>query len=33
MQTLSTLIIDGVLDRFPRLKIGAIELGAAWLPG
>jgi len=33
MQTLSTLIIDGVLDRFPSLKIGLIELGAAWLPG
>jgi predicted TIM-barrel fold metal-dependent hydrolase len=33
MQTLSTLIIDGVLDRFPTLRIGLIELGAAWLPG
>jgi predicted TIM-barrel fold metal-dependent hydrolase len=33
MQTLSTLIIDGVLDRFPTLRIGVIELGAAWLPG
>lgn len=33
MQTLACLIIDGVLDRFPRLKFGAIELGAAWLPG
>jgi predicted TIM-barrel fold metal-dependent hydrolase len=33
MQTLSTLIIDGVLDRFPRLKFGVIELGASWLPG
>jgi predicted TIM-barrel fold metal-dependent hydrolase len=33
MQTLSTLIIDGVLDRFPQLRIGVIELGAAWLPG
>src|SRR3954464_14404354 len=33
MQTLSTLIIDGVLDRFPALRIGVIELGAAWLPG
>ena len=33
MQTLSTLIIDGVLDRFPALRIGLIELGAAWLPG
>ncbi|NWG53119.1 MAG: amidohydrolase family protein [Hydrogenophilaceae bacterium] len=33
MQTLATLIFDGVLDRFPRLKFGAIELGAAWAPG
>ena len=33
MQTLATLIIDGVLDRFPSLRIGLIELGAAWLPG
>jgi uncharacterized protein len=33
MQTLATLIIDGVLDRFPSLRIGMIELGAAWLPG
>ena len=33
MQTLSTLIFDGVFDRFPRLKWGAIELGASWVPG
>ena len=33
MQTLATLIFDGVLDAFPRLKWGAIELGAAWVPG
>lgn len=33
MQTLATLIFDGVFDRFPKLKWGAIELGAAWLPG
>lgn len=33
MQTLATLIFDGVLDRFPKLKWGAIELGASWLPG
>jgi len=30
--TLSALIIDGVLDRYPRLKFGAIELGASWVP-
>lgn len=32
MQTMSTLIFDGVLDRFPKLKFGAIELGASWMP-
>src|SRR5258707_694943 len=32
LQTLSALVIDGVFDRFPRLKWGAIELGASWLP-
>jgi uncharacterized protein len=32
MQTLATLLIDGVLDRFPRLRIGVIEQGAIWLP-
>jgi len=31
-QSLSALVIDGVFDRFPRLKWGAIELGASWLP-
>lgn len=33
MQTLATLIFDGVFDRFPKLKFGVIELGASWLPG
>ena len=33
MQTLATMIIDGVLDRHPNLKIGVIEQGAAWVPG
>jgi predicted TIM-barrel fold metal-dependent hydrolase len=33
MQTLATMIIDGVLDRFPDLKFGIIEQGAAWVPG
>jgi len=32
MQTLATLIFDGVLDRFPTLKIGVIEQGASWMP-
>jgi predicted TIM-barrel fold metal-dependent hydrolase len=33
MQTIATLIFDGVFDQFPNLKWGAIELGAAWVPG
>jgi predicted TIM-barrel fold metal-dependent hydrolase len=33
MQTVATLIIDGVLERFPNLRIGLIELGASWVPG
>jgi len=32
MQTLATLIFDGVLERFPGLRIGVIEQGAIWLP-
>jgi predicted TIM-barrel fold metal-dependent hydrolase len=32
MQTLATLIFDGVLDRFSKLKIGVIEQGCIWLP-
>jgi predicted TIM-barrel fold metal-dependent hydrolase len=31
-QTMSALIIDGICDRFPKLKFGAIELGASWVP-
>lgn len=33
MQALSMLIFDGVLERFPELKLGVIELGAVWVPG
>jgi predicted TIM-barrel fold metal-dependent hydrolase len=33
MQTLATMIIDGMLDRFPDLKVGVIEQGASWVPG
>jgi uncharacterized protein len=33
MQALATMIVDGVFDRFPSLKLGVVELGAAWLPG
>jgi uncharacterized protein len=29
---LSVLILDGVLDRFPELRGGCIELGAGWVP-
>lgn len=32
MQTMATLIFDGVLDRFPALQFGAVELGASWMP-
>jgi predicted TIM-barrel fold metal-dependent hydrolase len=31
-QTLATMIFDGVLERFPALRIGVIEQGAIWLP-
>jgi predicted TIM-barrel fold metal-dependent hydrolase len=31
-QTLATMIFDGVLDRFPTLRIGVIEQGAIWIP-
>jgi predicted TIM-barrel fold metal-dependent hydrolase len=31
-QSLATLIFDGVLDRFPGLRIGVIEQGAVWVP-
>ncbi len=31
-QTLATLIFDGVLERFPGLRIGVIEQGAIWVP-
>ena len=33
MQTLSALIVDGVLMRRPELRIGCIEVGATWVPG
>ena len=31
-QTLATMIFDGVLERFPDLRIGVIEQGAVWVP-
>jgi len=33
MQALSLLILDGVLERFPSLMVGVIELGSVWVPG
>ena len=30
---LSVLVLDGVLERHPQLRGGAIELGATWVPG
>ncbi len=32
MQTLATMLFDGVFDRFPELRIGVIEQGAIWVP-
>ncbi len=32
MQTLATMIFDGVLERFPTLRVGVIEQGAIWVP-
>jgi predicted TIM-barrel fold metal-dependent hydrolase len=29
---LANLILNGVLERFPRLRIGVIELTASWVP-
>lgn len=29
---ISTLVLDGVLEEFPALKGGVIELGAGWVP-
>src|SRR5438477_6543513 len=33
MQTLATLIIDGIMEHHPHLKFGVIEQGASWIPG
>ena len=32
MQTLATLIIDGIFERHPKLMFGVIEQGAGWIP-
>jgi predicted TIM-barrel fold metal-dependent hydrolase len=29
---ISALVLDGVLDRFPSLRGGVIEIGAGWVP-
>jgi predicted TIM-barrel fold metal-dependent hydrolase len=31
MQTLATLIIDGIFEKHPRLMFGVIEQGASWI--
>ena len=33
IETLNCLIVDGVLDRNPGLRIGVLEFGSTWLPG
>jgi predicted TIM-barrel fold metal-dependent hydrolase len=33
MQTLNAIVIDGILQRHPNLRVGVIELGASWVPG
>ncbi len=32
MQALFHFTVDGVLERFPRLRVGFMEAGAGWLP-
>ncbi|HUR79102.1 MAG TPA: amidohydrolase family protein [Acidimicrobiales bacterium] len=32
MQSLGTMIMDGVFERFPDLRFGVIEQGAGWVP-
>jgi predicted TIM-barrel fold metal-dependent hydrolase len=32
MQTLNALVIDGVLQHHPQLRVGVIEVGASWIP-
>lgn len=32
-QWLSSMVLDGVLERFPSLRISVAELGAVWVPG
>jgi uncharacterized protein len=30
---LTTLVLDGVFERHPKLRCGVIELGGSWMPG
>ncbi len=30
---LTAMVLDGIFDRFPKLRCGVIELGASWVPG
>ena len=32
LRFLSVLVLDGVLEQFPKLRGGAIEIGAGWVP-
>ena len=32
LRFLSVLVLDGVLEQFPNLRGGAIEIGAGWVP-
>jgi predicted TIM-barrel fold metal-dependent hydrolase len=32
-ETLTAMVVDGVLHRHPDLRIGLIELGGVWMPG
>lgn len=33
IETLNVLIIDGVMQRHPKLRFGVVEYGADWVPG
>ena len=33
IETITTLIMDGVLQRHPKLRLGLVEFGGCWLPG
>ena len=33
IETITSLIMDGVLQRHPKLRLGLVEFGGCWLPG